>query len=115
MLVYDPEAALERCFNNPQMVEEMIGHFYAEVDVLFPEMRSALEQGDLENLGHLGHRMKGTVVYLGAEPAVQAARLVERFCKSDDGTPAEAAEAVNVLERECLALKDALSNVETAQ
>ena len=64
------------------MVWEMIQFFFDEVDKLFLQMRAALEKGDLMEVGRLGHRMKGTVVYLGAEPAKQAALRVERFCPS---------------------------------
>jgi hypothetical protein len=72
-------------------------------------MRAALQKGDLEEVGHLGHRMKGTVVYLGAQPAKEAALRVERFCKSSGGTASEAEEAINAFEHECIALKAALS------
>ena len=87
----------------------MIQGFFDEVDNLLPKMRAALEEGDLSEVGRLGHRMKGTVVYLGAEPAKEAALRVERFCKSSDGTPSEAEEAINALEHECIALKAALA------
>lgn len=90
------------------MVREMIQCFFDEVDNLFPQMRAALEKGDLLEVGRLGHRMKGTVVYLGAQPAREAALRVERFCKSSGGTSAEAEEAINALERECQVLKAAL-------
>ena len=108
-VVFNPEEALSRCFNSQDMVREMIQCFFDEVDNLFPQMRAALEKGDLVEVGRLGHRMKGTVVYLGAEPAKQAALRVERFCKSSGGTPSEAEEAINALEHECIALKAALS------
>ena len=65
-LVFNPEEALTRCFNSQDMVREMIQCFFDEVDNLFPQMRAALEKGDLVEVGRLGHRMKGTVVYLGA-------------------------------------------------
>ncbi len=52
--------------------------------------------------------MKGTVVYLGAEAAKEAALRVERFCRSSGGTPIEAEEAIDALEHECIALKAAL-------
>jgi hypothetical protein len=71
-------------------------------------MRVALEKGDLVEVGRLGHRLKGTVVYLGAHPAKEAALRVEQFCSYPDGTPAEAEEAINGLERACIALKAAL-------
>ena len=107
-VVFNPEEALSRCFNSPDMVREMVQCFLDEVDNLFAQMRAALEKGDLVEVGRLGHRVKGTVVYLGAEPTKQAALGVERFCKSSGGTTSEAEEAINTLERECIALKAAL-------
>jgi CheY-like chemotaxis protein len=107
-LVFNLDEALARCFNSANMVREMIQCFFDEVDNLVPQMRSALEKDDLVEVGRLGHRMKGTVVYLGAHPAKEAALRVERFCKRAGGTPSEAEEAVNALERECIALKAAL-------
>ena len=108
-LVFDPEEALSRCFHSRDMVQEMIQCFFEEVDNLLPQMRAALARGDLADVGRLGHRMKGTVVYLGAHPAKDAALRVERFCKSSDGTPSEAEEAIDALDRECIALKAALA------
>ena len=87
----------------------MIQCFFDEVGKLFPQMRAALKKGDLGEVGRLGHRMKGTVVYLGAQPAKEAALRVERFCKSSSGCPSEAEETVHELERECIRLRDALS------
>ena len=107
-VAFNTDEALAHCFNSTDMVREMIQCFFDEVDNSFPQMRAALEQGDLVEVGRLGHRMKGTVVYLGAEPAKQAALRVERFCKSSGGTAAEAEEAINALEHECIALKAAL-------
>jgi signal transduction histidine kinase/DNA-binding NarL/FixJ family response regulator len=106
---FDPEEALSRCFSSEDMVREMIQCFFDEVHNVFLQMRVALEKGDLVEVGRLGHRMKGTVVYLGAQPAKAAALRVERFCGSNGGTPSEAAEAVNALEHECLVLKAALT------
>ncbi len=106
--VFDPEQTLTRCFNNRHMVGEMIRCFFDEVDSLFPQMRAALGKGDLAEVGRLGHRLKGTVVYLGAESARQAAMRVERLCTSSDGAASGAEEAVNVLERECAMLEAAL-------
>jgi PAS domain S-box-containing protein len=107
--VFNLEEALSRCFNNANMVREMIQCFQDEVTNLFPQMRAALEQGDLGEVGRLGHRIKGTVVYLGAHPAKEAAVRVERFGESTGGTPSDAEEAINALEHECFALKAALA------
>lgn len=107
--VFNPDEALTRCYNSQDMVREMIQCFFDEVEHLLPQMRAALARGDLVEAGRLGHRMKGTVVYLGAEPAKEAALRVERFCKTTGGTPAEAAQAIDALEHECIALKAALA------
>ena len=109
MAVFNEEEALSRCCGSQDMVREMIRCFFDEVDNLLPKMRAALEKGDLEEAGRLGHRMKGTVVYLGAEPAKEAALRVERFCKCGAARRLEAGEAIDALEHECLALKAALS------
>ena len=106
--VFNPELAFARCFKSHDMVREMIDCFFDEVGKLFPQMQAALQQGDLVKVGELGHRIKGTVVYLGAEAAEEAARRVEQFCKSSGGTPSEAELAVNALEQECIVLKAAL-------
>jgi hypothetical protein len=71
-------------------------------------MAEALERGDLAAVGQLGHRMKGTLLYLGAERATDAALRVERFSR-DSGEAAEAATAVKVLQQECDLLKHALA------
>jgi hypothetical protein len=71
-------------------------------------MRAALARGDLAEVGRLGHALKGTVVYLGAHGASEAALGVERFAISSDGTAREAQTAVEAFERECLTLKAAL-------
>ncbi len=107
--VFDPDEALSRCCDSQEMLREMIQGFLDEVDKVLPQMRAALATGDLVQVGRLGHRMKGTVVYLGAEPARQATLGLERFCEPNAGTLAEAAEAVNALQRECIALRAALS------
>ena len=100
--IFDADKALERCFDSHEMLGTMIQSFFAEADDLLAQMRRALESGDLSEVGRLGHDLKGTLVYLGAESAAEAALLVERF------TPAAAEDAVDALEHRCIALKAAL-------
>jgi signal transduction histidine kinase/CheY-like chemotaxis protein/HPt (histidine-containing phosphotransfer) domain-containing protein len=105
---FDPELALKRCFNKPEMVGDLIRYLFSEADSLFPQMRAALEKGDLREVGRLGHRLKGTVVYLGAASTSEAALRVERF-EWHGGEQSEAEEAVNALEHECEVLKAVLT------
>jgi PAS domain S-box-containing protein len=112
--VFDPELALKRCSNSPDIVREMTQCFFDEVDKLFPQTHAALERGERGEISRLGQRMKGTVVYLGAEPAARAAMRVEQFCESSGGTPSELQEAVNALKRERVALRTALAEYSLA-
>jgi hypothetical protein len=63
--LFDAELALSRCCDSQEMLREMVQCFFDDVDKLFPRMRAALGTGNLVEVGRLGHRMKGTAVYLG--------------------------------------------------
>ncbi len=93
------------------MLGEMIRCFFDDADRLLPRMHAALQSGDLAEVGRLGHRLKGTVVYLGAESADEATLRVEKLSQPGD-VPAEAeeaAQAVHILQQECETLKAALA------
>jgi len=107
-VVFNAEKALKRCFDSKDMMEEIVRGFLEEADGLMTQMRTALAKGDLAEVGRLGHRMKGTLVYLGAEPAERAAVRVERFCSPHRSTAAEAEEAIRALEQECTLLRAVL-------
>ncbi|MHB0955452.1 MAG: response regulator [Pirellulaceae bacterium] len=107
---FNPDEALTRCFHSTEMVRTMIECFFDEAESLLPQMRAALHKGDLIDVGRLGHRLKGTVVYLGAKRAKEAAYRVEQLgmCNAATASEAEVQEAVKALEHECKVLKAAL-------
>lgn len=105
--VFSLEAATKRCLNQPALLQKMIAFFFKDIDKLLPQMRAALEEGDVVKVGHLGHRLKGTLVILVATRATDAALRVERLTAG--GELVEAAEAVRELERECEALRKVLT------
>jgi HPt (histidine-containing phosphotransfer) domain-containing protein len=107
MSVFNEHDALERCFRSRKMLQQMIQCFFKDFDTLLPRLRAAAQAGDLTEVGRLGHRLKGTVVYLGADSAVEAAVAVERF-ERFPGKPAEAKAAVTEFAAACEALKAAL-------
>ena len=86
----------------------MISFFFKDADNFLPQMRAALQKGDLAEVGRLGHRLKGTVAHVGAEAAREAALRVERFMLYA-GEQTEAEEAVRAFERECEVLRAALT------
>ncbi|MDY0170056.1 MAG: response regulator [Thermoguttaceae bacterium] len=107
--VFNPKKAVARCFDNPAMLPKMIRCFFEDMENVFPQIRAALKDDNLVEVGRLGHRIKGTLVYLAAPAAEEAARRVERFSFSSDGTPAEAKEAIDALHHECMLLKTVLA------
>ena len=111
--IFDPKLALKRCLNKRDLLQDMIAFFFKDADSLLPQMRAALQKGDFMEVGHLGHRMKGTLLHLGAEAAREAAKRVERFMLHA-GEQAEVEEAARALERECEVLKQALSAYHSA-
>jgi HPt (histidine-containing phosphotransfer) domain-containing protein len=106
--VFSFEKAISHCFSRQEMFQAMVEFFFNDIEQLFPEMRSALETGDLVNVGELGHRLKGTVVFLGAHRATEAAARVEQFARSG-GEMSEEEKAVSILEQECATLAQALA------
>jgi PAS domain S-box-containing protein len=106
--VFDPALALKQCLSKHDLLARMIRFFFDDVEKLLPQVRAALQRGDLAEMGKLGHRLKGTIAHLAAEPAREAALQVERIGLCG-GEQAEAEEAVSVLERECQVLKAALA------
>jgi CheY-like chemotaxis protein len=108
--VFDPVTALECCLGKRELVAQMIQYFFDDVETILPQVRLALDRGDLMEVGKLGHRLRGTISHLAAESAKKAALRVERFCKPGIGDLSDAKEAVNALEHECIVLKSALQH-----
>jgi len=107
-VVFDPEEALSRCFHNVDMVREMVQCYFTDLDTLCPQLRAAAERGDYPEVSRLAHRLNGTLAYLGAQPARDAAQRLEQLCGRGP-TPAAARDAVSLFEQECLTLRAALA------
>lgn len=104
--VFDAEAALKRCFGRQEMLEEMVNLFPTESAELLNQMRGGLAHGDIAETGRAAHRLRGTLVFLGAQPAANAAEKTEQAARSGD--PVTAAEAVEELEHEVELLRETL-------
>ncbi len=106
--VFSREEAVNKCFGKCDVFDKMVGYFYDEADPLINQMRIALAHNDADELGRTAHRLKGTVVYLGAAPALEAAACVERIGLSGDLSEAPA--AIERLGIELERLKSALES-----
>jgi HPt (histidine-containing phosphotransfer) domain-containing protein len=104
--VYDRDDAVRRCFGKEEMFRGMAGFLFEEEGPLLAQMRAALTAGQAEELAKAAHRLKGTVGYLAAATAMDAVSRVERLGHA--GELADAAAAIEQLEREIQRLKQAL-------
>jgi HPt (histidine-containing phosphotransfer) domain-containing protein len=104
--VFDLDAAVSRCYGNYDMFQEMTRHLCGEADPLLDQMRAAHAAGNARKLADTAHRLLGTVLYLAAAPALEAAKCVEAMGRAGELSAASA--AVERLAGEVARLKDAL-------
>lgn len=105
--IFDPKLAVKRCFNNKKMLKEMIQCFFDEMETVFTKVYETFEKDDLLEVGRLGHGIKGTVAYLGAQQAMDSAIALERYCLG--GEPDNVLENIKKCQHECEVLKDILN------
>lgn len=74
----------EQCAGEVQLMVEIIDLFLHERDRQFPDMRAALEDGDLKHLSHVAHTIKGSLASLHAPVAWERAQRLELAAKSRD-------------------------------
>jgi PAS domain S-box-containing protein len=105
--VFDLGEAVRRCFDNLDMFQKMVGCLFDESDPLVAQMMAAIEHNDAASLADNVHRLKGTVVYLGAKPTADVTLRIEQLAKAGDMP--KAAEAIDELNRQLKYLKEALA------
>ena len=105
--VFVLEDAMKYCSGQYDLVQEMAGCLFCEADPLLKEMQTALAEGNATKMGNAAHRLKGTVGYLAAAPAMDAICRVEQMGRL--GELGDAAEAIQQIAEEVELLKVALA------
>ena len=105
--VFDLNVAVRRCFGKYRLFQDMVKCLFDEADPLLERMRTASANGGEAELANAAHRLKGTVGYLGAAPAMEAVRRVEQMGRRGELTGA--AEAIRQLEEQLAILKQAIT------
>lgn len=103
--IFDLQDALSRCFDRV-MFEQMRDYFYTQSVEVLQQIRVALKNGKAEEVTHAAHALRGTVLYLGARPCVEAAEDVEQ--RGLNNNLIGAAEAVDRLADQIELLRKAL-------
>ena len=102
---FNLDAALARLGGEAGVFREMVGFFFGDGLNLVAEIQAAAIAGDVAAIEKKAHRLKGTVLYLGADAAIAAVARVEALARS--GNLADAA-AIRSMERETMRLAEAL-------
>lgn len=112
----DPSGLADRAFNcgaalaslggRANLLHQMVAFFFEDAPRRLAEMQAGLQEQTPSTIAQAAHRLKGTLVYLGAEPALQAAQRVEQIGKTRDLK--EAASAIRSLTTELTRLEAAL-------
>jgi signal transduction histidine kinase/DNA-binding NarL/FixJ family response regulator len=103
---FDFNEAVRRCFGKYDFFQDMVDGFLGEADAMLHSMREAVRQGTVGTISDLAHRLKNTVIYLGAQPAASAIEDVEAAAKSGESDAISV--ALDRLDRQLETLKPAL-------
>jgi PAS domain S-box-containing protein len=106
--IFNPEDAKRMCCDNRELLRDMARYFMQDYNELLLHARSAFGEIDAVKVGALSHRLKGTLAYLGAPRAVEAASRVEVLGDPARSGEGDVMEAVRSLEKECQVLNAAL-------
>ncbi len=93
-MVFDESTALERVFNDRELLGEMIGLFFEEAPRLMAQMQDSIAAGEAQGLERAAHSLKGAAGSIGAADVMGLARALEEM-----GRAAELAEASSAYAR----------------
>ena len=82
------DEALARVAGETELLRQMAGYFLDDAPEQLAAMRAALERKDLPAIGRAAHRLRGTVIYLGAAAALAVLEQLEEAAGSADPRPA---------------------------
>ena len=104
--VFDCQAALASLDGRASLLQKMTTYFFPDAPHCLAEMQAGLKGGAPDTIARAAHRLNGTLIYLGAAPASQAAHCVEQAGIAGD--LAQAASAIEALTAQVARLDAAL-------
>ena len=84
--VLEIEQLRNRCLGNDQLVGQILGKIDRTLATELQRLRAALDQGDVEAVAALAHRLKGTAANIGAERFKCFAKKLEFFARQGEKT-----------------------------
>ena len=90
--------------NDMELIQDCFADFLSDWPEIFGEIQDAITQKDPEKMNESAHKLKGTLRYLAAEPAANAAMAIESAGKNYDLDNLD--EKLLALENECQKVMD---------
>lgn len=90
--------------NDMELIQDCFDDFLADWPDMFADIRTAVANMDYNDINETAHRFKGTLKYLAAEEAADAAMAIEKAGNQSDPDNIDAKLAD--LEKACLDLVD---------
>jgi signal transduction histidine kinase/HPt (histidine-containing phosphotransfer) domain-containing protein len=109
--VFQREEALASLAGQDGLFRQMVDFFFEEWPQQLAEIEAALTRNEATSMARAAHRLKGTVVYLGAKPLLTALDRVEQIGGSGDLSGAAA--SIADLRREARRLAEAVTPYRT--
>ena len=106
--VFCRDEALTSVGGEQGILDEMVRFFLEEKPARILQMQSALEHSEAATIARVAHRLKSTVIYLGARPVLEALEHLEQVSDPDD-LPS-AAQWIAELEQRAAALVQVLTH-----
>lgn len=85
--------------NDMELIQDCFTDFLSDLPVLLGEIQKAILEKNFKGMDESAHKLKGTLRYLAAEPAANAAMAVEKAGRDFD--PDNLDEKFSTLEKEC--------------
>lgn len=104
--VFDRNEAIAQCFGRREVFEEMVDYYFLDTPSMLEAMRAGLNNRAPEAVAKAAHKLRGTLVYLGAHAAAEAAGHVEQL--GLDGDLTRTPEAIEQLQNRLRQLERAL-------
>ncbi|MBA3012893.1 MAG: Hpt domain-containing protein [Proteobacteria bacterium] len=97
--VVDLDELKEIMDNDMELIQDCFAEFLTDLPDLLGEIQTAISQKDAGKMNTAGHKLKGTLKYLAAEPAAKAAQAIESAGSNHDLENLD--EKFLTLEKEC--------------
>jgi len=106
------QSALVRLGGSEEILRQLLGLVRSDAENLIARARSALDLGDLKDVGLAAHNLRGAALNLDATPTVDAAKVLE--LAADRGDESAAREALATLETVGRELLDELDRLRSS-